>query len=92
MVTVQHHSDVSFDSSSAWLDALKTAELNGDSEIFFPKGVYHFYSGTKLKHFFVSNNDESVKQIVFYLRGKKNLKNVVQNYMTKLWLSKNFSN
>ena len=74
MVTVQHHSDVSFDSSSAWLDALKTAELNGDSEIFFPKGVYHFYSGTKLKHFFVSNNDESVKQIVFYLRGKKNLK------------------
>lgn len=25
-------------------------------------------------------------------RGKKNLKNVVQNYMMKLWKSKNFSN
>ena len=74
MVTVQHHCDISFDSSSAWLDALKTAEINGDSEIFFPKGVYHFYSGTKQKHFFISNNDESVKQIVFYLGGKKDLK------------------
>lgn len=74
MVTVQHHSDVSFDSSAAWADALKTAQLNGDSEIFFPRGTYHFYSGTKLQHCFISNNDESVKQIVFHLCFQKDLK------------------
>ena len=74
MITVQHHSDPSFDASGAWNDALKAAELNGDTEIFFPRGVYHFYSETKLKHAFISNNDDSVKRIVFYLSGKKNLK------------------
>jgi hypothetical protein len=74
MITVKHHSDPSFDASGAWINALKAAELNGDTEIFFPRGVYHFYSETKLKHTFISNNDDSVKRIVFYLSGKKNLK------------------
>ena len=74
MITVQHNSDLTIDSSAAWLDALNLAKLNNDLEIFFPKGTYHFYTGTKLKHFFISNNDESVKNIVFYLNGMKNLK------------------
>lgn len=74
MVTVQHHSDISFDATTAWAAALKTAELNGDNEIFFPRGEYHFYRETKLKHCFVSNNDESIKRIVFYLACRKNLK------------------
>ena len=73
MIIVQHNSDSRSDASFAWLDALKTSELNGDPEIFFPRGEYHFYTGTRLKHCFISNNDESVKQIVFYLEAKKNL-------------------
>ena len=61
--------------TSLWLDALQKAINTNDNEIFFPKGVYNFYAdGTTLKHCFISNNDESVKNIVFYLNGVKNLK------------------
>ena len=59
--------------TSLWLDALQKAINTNDNEIFFPKGVYNFYAdGTTLKHCFISNNDESVKNIVFYLNNINN--------------------
>lgn len=58
-----------------WQEALKKALISNDREIFFSRGIYNFYiDGTVLKHCFVSNNDASVKNIVFYLCNINDLK------------------
>lgn len=55
-----------------WKEAFNQAIATNDKEIFFPRGTYNFYAErTTLKHCFISNNDESVKSIVFYLNGEK---------------------
>lgn len=57
----------------AWKEALKRClELCADG-VFFPGNEYHFYpEGTIEKYCFISNNDEGLKRIVFYLNGLRN--------------------
>lgn len=63
------------DASLLWRRAFVDAVSKNEKEIFFARGTYHFYeNGATLKHCFVSNNDESVKKIAFYLNGVKDLK------------------
>ncbi len=48
-----------------WNRALEQAVKNGDKEIFFPAGTYHFFpEGSRTEYCAYSNNDEGVKQIV----------------------------
>ena len=50
--------------------AFREARQRGESEIFFPRGIYHFYpDGLGEKYCFFSNNDEGLKKIVFDLES-----------------------
>ena len=58
------------DATPGLIRALDKCKKSKASELIFEKGTYHFYpeNGTD-KYCFVSNNDEGLKRIAFYLEG-----------------------
>lgn len=53
---------------------LNACKEESNSLIIFPKGVYHFYPdfGTD-KYYFISNNDEGLKRIIFFFDNLENI-------------------
>lgn len=66
--------DAGEDATEAVKKALVYIKQNKISKLVFPKGRYDFYpSQATEKYIFTSNNDESLKRIIFLLSGFNNL-------------------
>ena len=62
------------DCTPGLLKALEACKKSENAELIFPSGEYHFYPDFGVdKYYFVSNNDEGLKRIVFHLENFKNL-------------------
>ncbi|MEP6748557.1 MAG: right-handed parallel beta-helix repeat-containing protein [Bacteroidota bacterium] len=66
--------DAGKDATEAVKKALMFIKQNKSSKLVFPKGRYDFYPNQATeKYIFTSNNDESLKKIIFLLAGINNL-------------------
>ena len=62
--------ETTIDATSGVIEALKFCKTKKNCELVFEQGVYHFYPDRGVdKYCFVSNNDEGLKRIVFFLEN-----------------------